>query len=216
MQLVDLLKIVVFRYTRFGAPTYPFPTVEPIELATLVCEIDRLKDISGTIVEIGVARGMTTRFLAEHLVRSGYSNQDYYAIDTFRSFLKSDIDYEVQHRGKQRWDFRGQFKYNDFEIWKRNFKEFPFVKAVQSDCAIFDYSSIAPIKIAFLDVDLYLPIKRTLPRIYECVCEGGIILVDDVRNNNMYDGAYQSYMEFCDEMKITPTFVGNKCGIIRK
>ncbi len=159
---------------------------------------------------------MTTRFLAEHLVRSGYANQDYYAIDTFRSFLKRDIDYEIEHRGKRRWDFRGQFKYNDFEIWKRNFKEFAFVKAVQSDCAIFDYSSIAPIKIAFLDVDLYLPIKRTLPRIYEFVCDGGIILVDDVRNNNMYDGAYQSYMEFCDEMKITPTFVGNKCGIIRK
>ena len=134
MQLVDLIKIVAFRYTRFGAPVYPFPTVEPIELATLVFEIDRLKETPGAIVEIGVARGMTTRFLSEHLVRSGYSNQKYYAIDTFSSFLKSDIDYEVANRGKKRWDFRGQFKYNDFDVWKRNFIAFPFVKPIQSDC----------------------------------------------------------------------------------
>jgi hypothetical protein len=216
MQLVDLLKIVAFRYTRFGAPLYPFPTVEPIELATLIFEIDRLKHTTGAIVEIGVARGMTTRFLSEHLVRSGCSNQKYYAIDTFQSFLKRDIDYEVACRGKRRWDFRGQFKYNDFEVWKRNFKEFPFVKAIQSDCAIFNYGSIAPIKIAFLDVDLYLPIKRSLPGIYEHVCEGGVIFVDDVKENNQYDGAYQAYMEFCVELKITPAILGNKCGIIRK
>lgn len=216
MQLIDLIKIVAFRYTRFGAPKYPFPTVEPIELATLICEIERLKDTAGSIVEIGVARGMTTRFLSEHLIRSGYSNQKYYAIDTFQSFLKRDIDYEVNHRGKKRWNFRGQFKYNDFDVWKRNFKEFLFVKAIQSDCVVFDYGSIAPIKIAFLDVDLYLPIKESLPKIYEHVCEGGIIFVDDVKDNYQYDGSYQAYMEFCNEMKITPTILGNKCGIIRK
>ncbi len=216
MQLVDLFKIVAFRYTRFGAPVYPFPTVEPIELAALVFEIDRLRETPGAIVEIGVARGMTTRFLSEHLVRSGSSNQKYYAIDTFKSFLKSDIDYEVANRGKKRWDFRGQFKYNDFEVWKRNFAAFPFVQPIQSDCAVFDYGSIAPIKIAFLDVDLYLPIKRTLPKIYEHVCKGGVIFVDDVKDNTQYDGAYQAYMEFCDEMKLAPAILGNKCGIIRK
>ena len=76
MQLSDLVKLIAFRYTKFGRPGYPFPNVEPVELATLVFEIDRLKDTAGAIVEIGVARGMTTRFMCEHLVRSGYTNQE--------------------------------------------------------------------------------------------------------------------------------------------
>jgi hypothetical protein len=162
-----------------------------------------------------VARGLPTRFVCEHLIKTRRTNQRLYAIDTFQSFIKSDVDYEVAHRGKKKGYLKGVVN-NDFEIWKKNFRGFPFVKAIESDCAAFDYSTIAPIKVAFLDVDLYLPIKRVLPRIYEHLCEGGIILVDDVQNNSIYDGAYQSYMEFCEDLNISPTVIGNKCGIIRK
>jgi O-methyltransferase len=213
--LKNILKKSAFRYTKFGMPQYPFLT-EPIQLATLVLEIDRLKNTSGAIAEIGVARGMTTRFLCEHLVSSGHTNQALYAIDTFASFRDSDIDHEVVHRGKKKGDLQGHFGYNDFEVWKRNFARFPFVKAIQGDCAAFDYATIAPIKLVFLDVDLYLPTRRALPRIYEHLCEGGVILVDDVLAGSSYDGAFQAYMEFCDELKVSPNVLGNKCGVIRK
>jgi hypothetical protein len=43
-----------------------------------------------------------------------------------------------------------------------------------------------------------------------------VILVDDVLDNCCWDGAYQAYMEFCGELNIKPTIVGNKCGVIRK
>jgi predicted O-methyltransferase YrrM len=190
--------------------------IEPLQLATLVFEIERLKDSPGSIVEIGVARGMTTRFLCEHLIRSGRTNQNLYAIDTFTSFLKRDLDYEAAHRGKGEGELKGHFGYNDFLKWKVHFKAFPFVKAIQGDCATFDYATIAPIKLAFLDVDLYLPTKLALPKIYEQLCDGGVIVVDDVQNKVLYDGAYQSYMEFCDELGVSPTIIGEKCGIIRK
>ena len=213
--LKNMLKKSAFRYTTFGIPQYPY-LVEPIQLATLVFEIDRLRNISGAIAEIGVARGMTTRFVCEHLVKGGYTNQELYAIDTFASFRDSDIDHEVVHRGKRKGDLQGHFGYNDFEVWKGHFNRFPFVKAIQADCATFDYASIAPIKLVFLDVDLYLPTRRALPRIYEHICDGGIILVDDVLNDSSYDGAFQAYTEFCDELKINPNIIGNKCGVIRK
>lgn len=215
MYMRDSLKKIAFRYTKLGLPRYPF-NLEPIQLATLVFEIDRLRDTTGAIIEIGVARGLTTRFLCEHLVKSGCQNQELFALDTYSSFLDRDIDYEVDHRGKKKGDLKGSFGYNDFEVWKRNFRGFPFVKAIQGDCATFDYATIAPIKLAFLDVDLYLPVKRALPEIYKYVTAGGIILVDDVLNNAIYDGAYQAYMEFCDELRISPAVVGNKCGFIRK
>ena len=45
---------------------------------------------------------------------------------------------------------------------------------------------------------------------------GGIIIVDDVGENNIWDGAYQAYVEFCEELNISPEIVGNKSGIIQK
>src|ERR1035441_4342196 len=92
---MDLVKKVAFRYTKLGTPRYLF-NIEPLQLAMLVFEIDRLKDTIGAIVEIVVARGMTTRFVCEHLIRRGYANQKLYAIDTFQSFLKSDVDYRSE------------------------------------------------------------------------------------------------------------------------
>ena len=220
MNAIDLAKMFAFRYTKFAGPTFQY-MIEPIGLSTIVQEIERMKGVSGSIVEIGVARGMTTRFICEHLVLSQQTNQRLYAIDTFNSFLPGDLDYEVEHRGKKRREIASAFGYNDFDVWKRNFRAYPFVEAVQSDCGAFDYSSIAPIKVALLDVDLYLPTKRTLPKLYESLIEGGVILVDDVTtkpesNSGLWDGADQAYMEFCEELKISPVLLGSKCGVIRK
>ena len=106
MHPLDLIKTVAFRHTKLGMPKYSF-NIEPIHLATLVFEIDRLRDTVGVIVEIGVAGGMTTRFICEHLIRTGCANQRVYAIDTFNSFLKADIDYEVTQI-TQRGEARGR------------------------------------------------------------------------------------------------------------
>ena len=46
--------------------------------------------------------------------------------------------------------------------------------------------------------------------------KGGVIFVDDVLDNTAYDGAYQAYMEFCNENKIQPKIIGNRCGVIYK
>ena len=40
--------------------------------------------------------------------------------------------------------------------------------------------------------------------IYDHIIDGGYILVDDVLDNSNYDGAFQAYMEFCDEKNIEP------------
>ncbi len=73
-----------------------------------------------TIVEIGVARGMTTRFLAEHISLQNY-NVDYFCLDTFSSFIDKDINYEVEKRNKNKKDLFA-FEYNDYSKWKKKFK----------------------------------------------------------------------------------------------
>jgi len=212
--ILGMTKKIVFKHTTIGSPTYAY-NIEPIQLATLINELERLKSVDGCIVEIGVARGMTTRFIAQHLVDQSQLHETLYAIDTFASFVESDLEYEVSHRGKSLSDLKG-FEYNDFSVWSRNFKNYPFVIPIQSDCSVFDWRTLGSIKLAFLDVDLYMPIKKTLPKLFDCLITGGVILVDDVMADMAYDGAHQAYMEFCGEREIQPVVIGNKCGIIRK
>jgi predicted O-methyltransferase YrrM len=79
-----------------------------------------------------------------------------------------------------------------------------------------DYRSLSPIKIVFLDVDLYQPTKKTLPRIFDELVIGGVILLDDIAEGGAYDGAYQAYIEFCADLNLPTQIIGNKCGVIRK
>jgi len=209
-----LAKKFAFRYTRLGVPDYPY-IVEPIELATIVSELDRVKDLRGAILEVGVAWGQTTRFVCEHLAASGRSSEQYYAIDTFDSFCTKDVEFEVNRRGKTREEVSG-FGYLDFEVWKRNFRNFKFLTAVKADCSAFDYARIAPIKLAFLDVDLYLATRSALKKIFRHLTEGGVILVDDVMEPSRWDGANQAYNEFCEQSGLPVQRIGNKMGLIRK
>lgn len=213
--LKEKAKTLIFRHTSLAAPTYRY-NIEPIQLAYLIIEIERLKNVHGNIVEIGVARGLTTRFLAQHIKNQNLDQSlKLYAVDTFESFTEADLAFEVSNRGKS-LDALDAFKYNDYDVWKSNFTEFKFVVPVQSDCSIVDYNKLGPIKVAFLDVDLYLPTQKTLPKLYSALVPGGVILVDDVLQGTDYDGAYQAYMEFCEAVGQTPEVIGNKCGVIRK
>jgi O-methyltransferase len=213
--LKEVAKTFVFRHTSLAAPTYRY-NIEPIQLAYLIIEIERLKAVQGNIVEIGVARGLTTRFLAQHIKNQKMdASTKLYAVDTFDSFTEADLEFEVKNRGKALEELTA-FTYNDYEVWSKNFSEFKFVVPVKSDCSILDYSKYGPIKVAFLDVDLYLPTQKTLPKLYENLVPGGVILVDDVLHGTMYDGAYQAYTEFCKDIGQAPEIIGNKCGLIRK
>ncbi len=213
--LKEKAKTLIFRHTSLAAPTYRY-NIEPIQLAYLIMEIERLKNVQGNIVEIGVARGLTTRFLAQHIKNQKLDQSlKLYAVDTFESFTEADLAFEVSNRGKS-LDALDAFKYNDYDVWKNNFTEFRFVVPVQSDCSVVDYDKLGPIKVAFLDVDLYLPTQKTLPKLYSALVPGGVILVDDVMQGTDYDGAYQAYMEFCEAIGQAPDVIGNKCGVIRK
>ena len=218
LELKEFVKKIAFQYTRFGEPVYPY-NIEPSQLAKLTTLLDELNETKGNFVEIGVARGQTTLFLSRHIEDTNYldTNKDfkYYAIDTFNSFLKEDLNYEIKKRGKALRELKG-FTYNNYEKWKTNFNNYHFVKPIKSDCALFNYESISPLKLVFIDVDLYLPTKKTLNKIFKHVIKGGYILIDDVQDNKNYDGAFQAYMEFCLENSIEPVIIGNKCGLIQK
>ncbi len=206
-------KKLAFRHLGLGKPEYRY-NVEPIQLATVINKIEETRDLPGSIVEIGVARGQTTRFIAEHVAQQGIKVK-MYALDTFSSFVDDDVRVEVEQRGKKARDLEG-FGYNDFDVWKKNFEQFEFVTPIRADAKEFDFSSIAPIKVAFLDVDLYQPTKMAMAKIYPHLVEGGWLLVDDVMSGNRWDGAHQAFHEFVGEKHLPFETCGNKCAYLKR
>jgi hypothetical protein len=208
----ELAKKIVFRYSNIGKPTYEYG-LEPIQLAEIINSIEELKGTEGNICEIGVARGMTSRFICEHI-----SNQEmdikYYCVDTFRGFVQADTEFETNQRNKKPGQYYG-FAYNDYEKWKSHFAEFSFVEPIQCDVNSFDLHKIRPIKFLLLDVDLYRPTKSVLDRLPTFMVKGGIVMVDDVRNNHIWDGSYKAFMEFVEGNECNYRTFGNKGGLIR-
>jgi hypothetical protein len=94
---IQAAKKFAFQHTSLAAPQYSY-CVEPIQLATLIYEMDRLKSVGGCIVE--------------HLVRNDITDTNLYAIDTFSSFTEDDLSHEVNVRGKSLASLRS-FEYND-------------------------------------------------------------------------------------------------------
>ncbi|MGO8924426.1 MAG: TylF/MycF/NovP-related O-methyltransferase, partial [Xanthobacteraceae bacterium] len=81
----------------------------------------------------------------------------------------------------------------------------------------FDYSVIGPLAFCLLDVDLYKPVEFVLPRLFEILVPGGVIIVDDCAlQDSLYDGAGEAYRNFCAKMGIAQELVHDKLGVIRK
>jgi hypothetical protein len=210
--LKEQLKKILFKYTKIGAPTYSY-NLDPLQLAEIVNSLEQVKKIEGNICEIGVARGMTTRFICEYL-KEIENKKKFYCIDTFQSFEKEDIKYEIEQRSKKRSELIG-FSYNDFTSWKKNFEEFSFVQAVKKDIKSFNFEEIKPIKFALLDVDLYMPTISALNNLKNNMASGGILMVDDVIDNNSWDGANQAFHEFVNQFSLDYKLIGKKCGVIK-
>ena len=90
------------------------------------------------------------------------------------------------------------------------------LQIVQSDCKIYDYSSISPIKFALIDVDLYLPTLAALEGIYKELIRGGAILIDDCKDDVLYDGAFMAMKEFCKNNNLEYKRIGAKGALIVK
>lgn len=194
------------------ATEYPY-FCSPLHLASFVNALEDLKHVPGCFVEVGVARGMTTRFVAEHIQLMNL-DVPYYAIDTFSSFDPDDLDFEVKNRSKTLWEM--QVFWNTYEKFVKDFKEFDFVTPIRADIKKVDFTQLPPVKVAYLDVDLYQPTKIGLEKIYDRLVPEGYLFVDDVLDNNKWDGAYQAYMEFCAEKGFEPQVISTDCGVIRK
>ena len=186
----------------------------PEQLAFLVQCLNETRDVSGDVFEVGCARGHTTCFLNRHLQSSGIA-KDYYCIDTFGGFTAEDVAFEITQRGKKRSDFTA-FRSNSLKWFEYTLKQNGCRRTfcVRTDVQNFEFCR--PISFCLLDVDLYRPTISALRRIWPMLSPGGIIVIDDCKQGNQWDGAMQAYSEFTETEKIPPRFLLDKLGLLQR
>jgi hypothetical protein len=195
-----------------AAPSYRYG-LEPAELAWLVDTLEETKELGGAVIEIGVARGMTTVFIKEALTRMA-DPRTYICLDTFAGFTDRDVRHEQTLRGKRGVRFP-EFSYNDPKVFARNIARLGYtgVRCIASDVAALTEADLGPISVAIIDVDLYLPTSAALTLVWTCLQPGGRVLVDDVKQGTKWDGALQALQEFSAETGTAWSPIGTKGGV---
>lgn len=146
--------------------------------------------------------------------------KNFFCIDTFAGFLDKDIEHEACERGKVSEFYKTNlFQLNKKEWFDKTMKlnDVTRVQSIQADAGEFDFSMLGTISMCLLDVDLYVPTKNALPRLFEALHPNGILIVDDCDPNcQEWDGAYHAYGEFMDRINQPVQIVLDKLGIIQK
>lgn len=189
------------------------------QLIFLCSCLDKTKEVPGSVVEVGCAIGSTTVFLNKYMDAENIE-KDFFCLDTFVGFLDEHIEYEARERGKSPEFYRTSiFQLNKKEWFDETMKlnEIKRVQSIQVDASEFDFSKLGPISMCLLDVDLYVPTKKSLCVLYEVLHKDGILIVDDCDPDcQLWDGAWQAYREFMDQLNQPIHIVLDKLGIIKR
>lgn len=218
MRIVETAKYWAYRapvVNRLMSPKYRYK-VTPAQLAALVNLVDETRSVGGSVVEVGVAHGSTSVFLLEHL-KSVDDPRHVLLFDTFEGFTDESVDFEVSQRGKVAGHY-DSFRYGDEQRLRKRLTSLGYERftTFKGDASKFDWSSIAPIAVVHLDIDLYKPTKAIMAGIWPHLVDGGGIVVDDCQADTPYDGSLQAYEEFIAEHGLKFQLAGSKGGIIRK
>jgi O-methyltransferase len=179
--------------------------------------IEETRGVEGAIAEIGCSNGSTTVFLNKYMDAQQIEKK-YYALDTFSGFVAEDIAVEVADRGKAANLFSA-FQANSRKWFDDTMRQNKIVRvhSIEADVNKYDLRTIGPLSFVLLDVDLYRPMKKALPELYDALSPQGIMVVDDCDAGNVrWDGSDQAYKEFMSERGLPPTIVHGKLGILRK
>ena len=135
----------------------------------------------------------------------------------FSGFVAEHLDFEADQRNKDRaidqWFVNNKREWYDYSL---KTSDISAVQSIECDAAKFDFDRLGPIAFALLDVDLYLPMIEILPKLYQRLSVGGMILVDDCMPHAHWDGALSAYDEFVAANGIEHRIVLNKIGVITK
>jgi O-methyltransferase len=215
---IRMLKEVQFQtpLRRYFFPRYGFNFTPP-QLCYLCRCLEETRRCEGSIAEIGCSIGSTTVFLNKYMDATGLE-KTYFALDTFSGFVAADIEHEVAVRGKAADMFTG-FRVNKKKWFDAtmNSNYISRVKSIETDVNMYDLSLLGQLAFALIDIDLYRPIRKVLPQMYNQLSPGGVIIVDDCDLQiSRFDGAGHAYKEFAALIGQPVRIVHRKLGVLKK
>lgn len=192
----------------------------PAQLSRLAALLGEAVAAPGDCLEIGCYRGYTTVFLNRHLDDIAPAKR-YHAVDTFGGFVPADVEHERTARGKStREDGRAfaKFTINSRAWFDATMRQNAITRVTSHAAAVQDFvfPEEARYCFALIDVDLHLPTKVALERVWPRLSPGGVIVVDDCQENHVYDGSRQALEEFRAAQGATFEVVEKKLGVLRK
>lgn len=192
----------------------------PGQLARLTALATEAAAVPGDFCEVGCYRGYTTVFLNKHLDAVA-PDRRYWAIDTFGGFVADDVAHEQTQRGKDSAADRralAKFTVNSRRWFERTMLFNGITRVTAHAAAVQDFAFPPQARFCFalIDVDLHLPTKVALAKLWPLLSPGGLIVVDDCQEHHVYDGSRQALGEFCAANGLTHEVVETKLGVLRK
>ena len=196
-------------------PRYPY-WVDPGTLAEMLRLIDEPRNKEGAIVEVGVARGITSVFLLEHM-KTTRDPRPLVMIDTFHGFTAKAIQHEVAHRNRRKRDL-ANFSYGSAAVLRKSLNRLGYrnFRIIAGDCEDIDWRDIGRVAGLLLDVDLYRPTLATLDAVWPLLCPHGGIVVDDCIEPHWADGSLEAYTEFIKRHALPFIRIGGKAAGVRR
>ncbi|HKZ15989.1 MAG TPA: TylF/MycF/NovP-related O-methyltransferase [Geobacteraceae bacterium] len=179
----------------------------PSEAYFIVQALSKCKDLNGDICEFGVAQGETSALIANEILSS---NKILHLFDSFKGLskptkkdqLKDDIfslGSMEAYAGRMSWpeeNVRARLQAISFPL-QRFVIHKGFIEHVLKD----DSSLPQKVSFAYIDFDLYEPIKLTLNFLHRTTSIGSIIVVDDY--DYFSTGVKSAVDEFLEEMNMS-------------
>ena len=177
----------------------------------LLAEQIREEYIPGDVAELGVFRG---DFAA--LINAAFPDRTIHLFDTFEGFPAQDVEIE-QVQGLSRAK-AGDFSDTAMETVEKRLPH-PGQAVFHKGYFPETFGSCTEKTFAFvsIDADLYAPTVAALPRFFDRLSPGGVLLVHDV-NSTQFSGAGKAVREFCKERGLLPMPVCDLHGsvVLRK
>jgi len=177
----------------------------------LLAEQIHAENIPGDVAELGVFRG---DFAV--LINAAFPDRTIHLFDTFEGFPAKDVEIE-QAQGLSRAK-AGDFSETAMETVEKRLphpERAVFHPGYFPDS--FDGCRETHFAFASVDADLYAPTAAALPRFFDRLSPGGVLLIHDV-NSTQFSGAGKAVREFCAERGLLPMPVCDLHGsvVLRK
>lgn len=208
--MLDSLRAIA-KY-HFAPLLYRYPPIglEPSELAIYICELLNRADVPGDVAEVGCSSGGTA-CLAARALKHYAPNKTYTCFDTFNGFVPEHFEADAKIGTPS--SARHTFSHNSMKMVRRilDMHGCDHVELVAGDiatipdCALRDRYSVV-----LCDVDLAIPTYAALKRFYARLSPGGIILIDDCRQDpGQRWKAFAGVEQFCVEFAVSSRM---RCG----